>query len=136
MAPTNSTQRATTTTKRSTAAKKAAQTRAAKQAGEARAELAPDALKRPVDRVQEYAGRAMLVQLGAGLAAYDAVSGLRREQVEAELKRLEERGSVARTRIASQAELVGARVEHLVQSGLTAGQKAATEVQQRLASLT
>ena len=89
---------------------------------------------------------------------------LRRRRLEAELKRFERRGStevkrfereVKKTRtdvtkqvkslrtdvtkqikpVAFQTEFVTARVENLVQTGLTAGQKAATTVQERVASV-
>ncbi len=89
---------------------------------------------------------------------------LRRRRLEAELKRFERRGSTEvkrfereakKTRtdvskqvkslrtdvtkqikpVAFQADFVTARVENLVQTGLTAGQKAATTVQERIASV-
>src|SRR3954468_1286770 len=109
MATNATTARKTNTTKRSTAAKKAAQTRSANQAAEARkrstaakkaAETRRELAKTPVDRVQEYAERAALVQVGAALVARDAVTGavtsirgVSRDTVEKELqvrrKRLE-----------------------------------------------
>jgi hypothetical protein len=204
MPTTQTTQRKTAATKRSTAAKKAAQTRSANQAAEARqrttaakqaAETRRELAKTPVDRVQEYAQKAVLVQLGAGLVARDAVVEavdglrsslssrekaeqelqLRRRRLEAELKRFERRGTTARTRFereakktrtrverdlkqrrtriekdvqalrtdlnkqvksaGTQAEFVTSRVENLVQTGLTAGQKAATTVQERITSV-
>ncbi|HEV7754010.1 MAG TPA: hypothetical protein VGO71_20835 [Baekduia sp.] len=192
MATTATTARKTNATKRSTAAKKAAQTRSANQAAEARkrttaakkaAETRRELAKTPVDRVQEYAERAALVQLGAALVARDVVTEavdsivgtlgsrdqaekelqVRRRRLQAELKRFERRGSTARTRIereakktrtrvqrdlkarrtdltkatkplATQADLVTSRVENLVQTGITAGQKAATTVQERVAA--
>src|SRR3954451_14386550 len=117
-ASTASTARKTAATKRSTAAKKAAQTRSANQAAEARkrtaaakkaAETRRELAKTPVDRVQEYADRAVNVQLGAAAAAREAVTEafdglresltsrtaaekelqLRRRRLEAELKRFE-----------------------------------------------
>ncbi|QEC46605.1 hypothetical protein FSW04_02760 [Baekduia soli] len=193
MATTATTQRKTAATKRSTAAKKAAATRSANQAAEARkrttaakmaAETRRELAKTPVDRVQEYAERAVLVPLGATLVARDAVVGavdglrtslgsraaaekelqVRRRRLEAELKRFERRGSTARTRferdlkqrrtrlqrdakslgkqvsttgkdVTAQADFVTSRVENLVQTGRTAGQKAATTVQERIASV-
>jgi hypothetical protein len=182
MATTQTTQRKTAATKRSTAAKKAAQTRSANEAAEARkrttaakkaAETRRELAKTPVDRVQEYAEKVVLVQVGAGLVARDAlieaVDGLRtslssreqaekelelrRRRLEAELKRFERRGTTARTRLerdlkqrrsrfekqvktaGTQAEFVTSRVENLLQTGLTAGQKAATTVQERIASV-
>jgi hypothetical protein len=188
-----STARKTAATKRSTAAKKAAQTRSATQAAEARkrttaakkaAETRRELAKTPVDRVQEYAERVALVQVGAALVARDTVTEtldslrgtlgsrdkvekelqVRRRRLEAEIKRFERRGSTARTRfereakktrtraerdlksrratftkrtkgITTQADFVTSRVENLVQTGLTAGQKAATTVQERIASV-
>jgi hypothetical protein len=193
MATTATTARKANATKRSTAAKKAAQTRSANQAAEARkrttaakkaAETRRELAKTPVDRVQEYAERAALVQLGAALVARDAVTDavgslrgtlgsrdqaekelqVRRRRFEAELKRFERRGSTARTRIereakktrtrverdlkarrteltkqtkgiTTQADFVTSRVENLLQTGITAGQKAATTVQERVASV-
>lgn len=186
MATTATTQRRTNATRRSTSAKKAAQTRSANQAAEARkrttaarkaAETRRELAKTPVDRVQEYAQRAVNVQLGASLVARDAVKEavdglrtslgsrenaekelqLRRRRLEAELKRLERRGTTARNRFereakrtrtrverdlrkqvkgaGTQAEFVTSRVENLLQTGLTAGQKAATTVQERIASV-
>jgi hypothetical protein len=121
-------QRKTAATKRSTAAKKAAQTRSANQAAEARerttaakkaAETRRELAKTPVDRVQEYAEKAVLVQVGAALVARDAVTDaveglrsslgsraqaekelqVRRRRLEAEIKRFERRGTTARTRV-------------------------------------
>src|SRR5690242_8266703 len=75
---TQSTTSKTTATKRSTAAKKAAQTRsanarkrstAAKKAAATRAQ----ANRTPVDYVAEYAEKAVLVPLGASLVARDRV---------------------------------------------------------------
>jgi hypothetical protein len=169
-------------TKRSTAAKKAAQTRSANQAAEARkrtaaakkaAETRRELAKTPVDRVQEYAERAALVQVGAALVARDAVTDtfgslrtslgsrdkvekelqVRRRRLEAELKRFERRGSTelkrfereakkTRTRVGkdvrsatTQADFIVARAQNLLQTSLTAGQKAATTVQERIASV-
>jgi hypothetical protein len=188
---TAATNRKTATTKRSTAAKKAAQTRSANRAAEARkrtasaakaAETRAENAKKPVEKVQEkvtdYAERAVSVQVGAALLARDAVveavDGLRgaiptspkqaeqelklRRQraiagLEAEFKRFERRGTSARkqvrsdvkslrsdlskqvTNVAAPSKYVSARVENLVQTGLTAGQKAATTVQERIASI-
>ncbi|HWH96479.1 MAG TPA: hypothetical protein VNT03_21640 [Baekduia sp.] len=183
----------TAATKRSTTAKKAAQTRSANQAAEARkrtaaakkaAETRRELAKTPVDRVQEYAERAALVQVGAVLVARDAVTDavesvrsslgsrdkvekelqVRRRRLEAELKRFERRGSTevkrfereakkARTRVGNdvkslradvtkqvkplttQADFVTSRAQNLFQTGLTAGQKAATTVQERIAAV-
>ena len=134
------TQRKTNATKRSTAAKKAAQTRSANQAAEARkrttaakkaAETRRELAKTPVERVQEFAEKAVLVPLGASLVARDAVKEavdglrtslssrekaekelqLRRRRLEAELKRFERRGTTARTRFEREAKRTRTRVE-------------------------
>jgi hypothetical protein len=202
---TASTTRKTAQTKRSTAAKKAAATRSANQAAEARkrtvaaekaaATRAANQAKKPVaklqhsvEKVQEVAERAVTAQIGAALVARDAVVeaadtlrtsltsrekaekelAVRRRRaiagLEAEFKRFERRGSTARKSVRSDidarrarvrseikslrsdltkqvgsvsapSKLVTARVENLVQTGLTAGQKAATKVQERVASV-
>lgn len=185
---TASTARKTAATKRSTAAKKGAATRSASRSAAARkrttasakqaAETRVEAAKKPVEKVQDYAERAVSVQVGAALVARDAVveavDGLRssipttpkkaeqelklRRQraiagLEAEFKRFERRGTSARqqvrsdvksfradlskqvTSVTAPSKFVTARVENLVQTGLTAGQKAATTVQERIASI-
>ena len=141
-----STARKTAATKHSTTAKKAAQTRSANQAAQARkrtttaakkaAEPRIEVAKTPVDRVQEYAERAALVQLGAALVARDAVTDavetlrgtlgsraqaekelqVRRRRLEAELKRFERRGSTARTRIERDAKKTRSRVQRDIKS--------------------
>jgi hypothetical protein len=176
--------RKTAATDRSTAAKKAAATRARNRATEAgkrstaakkAAETRRDLQRTPVERYVDYAGRAVTVQVGAALTARDAVvstvGGLatkyssvdkverelraRRRRVETDLRRFERRGATARTRLerelrrrrerverdvrgvrldaGAQAGLVGARVENLVQSGLTAGTQVAAKVTERVA---
>jgi len=179
-APTRSrsqTRRRTASTDRSTAAKKAAATRARNQAAEARkrstaarkaAETRRELARGPAER---YAGRAVTIPVGAALVARDnvvaTVGGIatkyssrdkvqrelrdRRRRVETELRRFERRGEGARARVArdlrtlrgnvvttrgdvgAQAGLVGARVEHLVQSGLTAGTQVAAKAVERVA---
>src|SRR3954453_5533306 len=83
MATTATTQRKTTATKRATAAKKAAQTRSANQAAEARkrtaaakkaAETRRELAKTPVDRVQENAERAALGEVGPAPVPRHAVT--------------------------------------------------------------
>src|SRR6266511_3418156 len=179
---------ATTATKRSTAAKTAAATRgrqnataarkrstAAKKAAETRRELA----KTPVDRVQEYAERVVLIPVGAALVARDSVIATveelrtslasreqaekelatRRKRLESDLKRFERRGRTERNRVerrvkkartrverelrqrrtrvereirstrkdvGAQADLLTARVENIVQTGITRGTHVAT----------
>ena len=186
-----------TATKRSTAAKKAAATRsrnqaaaarkrstAAKKAAETRRELA----KTPVDRVQEYAERAVLIPVGAALVARDNVIATveelrgsfatreqaekelaaRRKRLQSDLKRFERRGRTERNRIerqvkkartrverelrqrrtrverelrstrkdfGAQADVLTARVENLVQTGITRGTQVATRIQERVASV-
>ena len=112
-------------TRRSTAAKRAAATRkrnaaarsaAARRAAATRAEAA----KTPVDRVQEYAERAVLIPVGAALVARDtaiaavnelAESVSTRERAERQLKRFERRGATARNRAERQVRKARTRVE-------------------------
>jgi len=149
------TRRKTTATDRSTAAKKAAATRARNQASTARkrstaaqkaAETRRERQRTPVERV-------VTIQIGAALTARDTVvstvEGLgdkverelsaRRRRVEQDLRRFERRGETVRTRVErdlrdarrdaeAQAGLVGARVENLVQTGITAGTQVAAKV--------
>ena len=184
-------------TKRSTTAKKAASTRsrnqaaaarkrstAAKKAAETRRELA----KTPVDRVQEYAERVVLIPVGAALVARDNVLATveelrtslatreqaekelaaRRKRLQSDLKRFERRGRTERNRVerrvkkartrverelrqrrsrvereirstrkdvGAQADVLSARVENLVQTGITRGTQVATRIQERVASV-
>jgi hypothetical protein len=137
---TATTKRTANATKRSTTAKKAAATRsrnqaaaarkrstAAKKAAETRRELA----KTPVDRVAEYAERAVLVPVGAALEARDnvvsTVGGLRtsltsrqnaekelaaqRKRIATDLKRFERRGRSERNRVERRVKKVRTRVE-------------------------
>jgi hypothetical protein len=193
MATTATTTRKTAATKRSTAAKKAAQTRAANQAATARrrstaarkaAETRAELAKTPIDRAQEYAERAILVPVGAALIARDSVvstvEGLRSayatpENAQRELRRFERRGTTARNRLEREVrrtrtrierqlrrrrtraqsvlqqnrarverevrsrqkdlDLVTARVENALQTGLTTGTQLAADVQKRFASV-
>jgi hypothetical protein len=163
------TRRKTAATDRSTAAKKAAATRARNQATAARkrsttakkaAATRRDLERTPVERYVDYAGRVVTIQVGAALTARDtvvsAVGGLSRytsrdkverelrRRVEQDLRRFERRGETARTRVerdlrgvrrdaGAQAGLVGARVENLVQTGITAGTQAAAKLTERVA---
>jgi hypothetical protein len=126
---TAATRRTANATKRSTTAKKAAATRsrnqaaaarkrstAAKKAAETRRELA----KTPVDRVTEYAERAVLIPVGAALVARDnvisTVEGLRtsltsREKAEQDIKRFERRGRTERNRVERRVKKARTRVE-------------------------
>jgi hypothetical protein len=181
----------TAATKRSTAGQKAARTRAANQAATARrrsaaarkaAETRAELAKTPIDRVGEYAEKAILVPVGAALIARDTVvstvEGLRADystsaKTQTQLRRFERRGTTARNRVEREVRknrtkverelrqrrnraqrllkqnrtrverevrsrqkdlgLVSARVEHVVQTGLTTSTQLAAEVQKRLA---
>jgi hypothetical protein len=162
---------------RSTAAEKAAATRARNRASDASkrstsakkaAETRRDVRRTPVERYADYAGRAVTIQLGAALTARDRVVGLAtkyssldkvegelRSRLETDLRKFERRGTTARNGLehelrrrrdrverdlrgvrrdaSAQAGVVGARVEHLVQSGLTAGTQAAAKAIERAA---
>jgi hypothetical protein len=141
---TQSTTSQTTATKRSTAAKKAAQTRsanarkrstAAKKAAATRAQ----ANRTPVDYVTEYAEKAVLVPLGASLVArdrvIDTVTDLRdtystREKAERDLKarqrrletdirKFERRGTTARNRFEREVRKTRTRVERTLRQRRT-----------------
>lgn len=161
------TRRKTAATDRSTAAKKAAATRARNRATAARkrsttakkaAATRRDLQRTPVERYVDYAGRVVTIQVGAALTARDTVVSAvetsretverellaRRRRVEQDLRRFERRGETARTRVerdlrgvrrdaGAQAGLVGARVENLVQTGITAGTQVASKVTGRVA---
>lgn len=180
------TTRSANATKRSTAAKKGAATRSRQQAAAARkrstaarkaAETRRELAKTPVDRVQEYAERAVLIPVGVVATARDKAfatleelaSSLSdrekaekelmatRKRLESDLKRFERRGRSERTRVerrvkktrrrverevratrkdvAAQADLLTARVENLVQAGITRGTQVATKVQERMANV-
>jgi hypothetical protein len=166
----------TAATARSTAAKKAAATRARNQATEARkrstaankaAETRRERARGPVERYVDYAGKAVTIPVGAALVARDNVVGIaaryssrdkverelraRQRRAETELRRFERRGETARARVerdlralrgnvittrrdvGAQAGLVGARVESLVQTGISAGTQAAARAVERVA---
>ena len=175
--------RKTAATDRSTAAKKAAATRARSQATEARkrsaaarkaAETRRELQRTPVERYVDFAGRAVTIPVGAALVARDNVVELagkynsldkverelraRGRRFETELRRFERRGTTARNRFereigrrreraerdlralrgarrdaAARAGLLGARVETLVQSGITAGTQVAAKAAERVA---
>jgi len=120
--------RTTAATDRSTAAKKAAATRARNKAAEASrrsaaakkaAETRRDVARGPVERYADYAGKAVTIPVGAALVARDNVvatvgeiagrySSLdkveremraRRRRIDAELRRFERRGETARARV-------------------------------------
>lgn len=93
-------------TKRSTTAKKAAATRAANQS-QRNASRAAQGPKNRVEAVQQYAGRAALVQVGVALEARDRVVSTVNDVVELvtspakaerQLKKFERRGTTARNR--------------------------------------
>ena len=132
--------RKTAATDRSTAAKKAAATRARNQAAEAskRSTAAKKAAatrreveRTPVERYVDYADRAVSIQVGAALAVRDSVvstvgelatkySSLdkverelrtRRRRVETDLRKLERRGTTARNRFEREVRARRQRVE-------------------------
>jgi len=143
MATTNTgtTTRKTNATKRSTAAKKAAQTRSANQAAAARkrstaakklAETRRELAKTPVDRVTEYAEKAVLVPWGAALIARDnvvsTVTDLRvsystPEKAQRELRRFERRGTTARNRLEREVRKTRTRIERELRQRRTAAQR-------------
>lgn len=136
------TRRKTTATDRSTAAKKAAATRARNQASTARkrstaakkaAETRGEQQRTPVERV-------VTIQVGAALTARDTVVSTVGDLA----SRFERRGESARTRVErdlrgvrrdveAQAGLVGSRIENLVQVGITAGTQVAAKATERVA---
>jgi hypothetical protein len=181
---TRTTRRKAAATSRSTAAKKAAATRARNKATEASkrstaakkaAATRREAQRTPVERYVDYAGRVVTIQVGAALTARDSVAstvgGLatryssidkveqelraRRRRVERDLRTFERRGTTVRNRLerdlrsrrrqverdlrgvrrdaGAQADLVGSRVENLVQSGVTAGTQVAARLTERVA---
>jgi hypothetical protein len=118
------TRRKAAATDRSTAAKKAAATRARNQVTEARkrstaakkaAETRRELARGPVERYVDYAGKAVTIPVGAALVARDSVVATatkyssrdtlerelraRQRRVETELRRLERRGEGARARV-------------------------------------
>jgi biotin operon repressor len=174
------TRRKTASTNRSTAAKKAAATRARNQASVTRkrsaaakkaAETRRERERTPVERYIEVAERAVNIQVGAALVARDNVVELankyssldkveqelraQRARIEKDLRTFERRGTTVRTQLerrlrdrtqrverelrgvgsdaGAQVGLVGARVENIVQSGVTAGTQVAAKVTERVA---
>jgi len=157
----NATKRSTTATKaagtraanrgaaaRSTTARKAkataarSRTSAAKTAADAKNEI-----KTPLTRATDMAEKVVLVPVGAALVARDeavaAFDDLRssygsRTKAKQELRRFERRGSSAvrgvTEPVKKNVELVGARIEHAYEAGLTAATKASTSVQERIAA--
>ena len=121
--------RKTAATDRSTAAKKAAATRARKQATEASKRSAAakkaaatrrEAERTPVERYVDYADRAVSIQVGAALAVRDSVvstvGGLATkysslDKVESDLRKLERRGTTARNRFEREVRARRQRVE-------------------------
>jgi hypothetical protein len=149
-AATRARNQATEARKRSAAAKKAAETRRELQ-------------RTPVERYIDFAGRAVTIPVGAALVARDNVVELAAkydslDKVQRELREFERRGTVARDRFerdlgnrrerverdlralrsvrrdaGAQANLVGSRVENLVQTGITAGTQVAAKAVERVA---
>jgi len=129
MATTTTTRKAAAT-KRSTTAKKAAATRkqAAAKAAATRAENA----KTPVDKVVEYAEKAVLVPFGAVLIARDnvvsTVEGIRTnystpEKAQRELRRFERRGTTGRNRLEREVKKTRTRVERELRQRRTRAQR-------------
>jgi hypothetical protein len=152
------TRRKTASTSRSTAAKKAAATRASNQAKRSTAAKKAAATRReanrtPVERYADIAGRAVTIQVGAALIARDNVVELanryssldkverelraQRKRLEKDLRTFERRGTTARDKLRSgagaRAELLGAQVENIVQTGVTVGTQVAAKVTERVA---
>jgi hypothetical protein len=134
------------------AERKAAATRAGNRAATARETAQHNAERKAAaaetrstaGRVQGYAERAMLVQVGATLIARDAIAstveGLRAkystpEKAQRELARFGRRGATARAQVERELRERRSRVENAVQGGLSAGAQVAAKVQQRVAGL-
>ena len=135
------------------AQRKAAATRAGDRAATARETLEHNAERKaavaagtrsPAARVQDYAERALLVQVGATLIARDAIAstveGLRAKyaspaKAQRELARFERRGATARAQVERELRERRARVENAVQGRVSAGAQVAAKVQERVAGL-
>ena len=133
--------------------RKAALTRAGDRAATARETAQHNAERKaalaagtrsPAARVQDYAERALLVQVGATLIARDAIAstveGLRAKystpaRAQRELARFERRGATARAQLERELRERRARVESAVQGRLSAGAQVAAKVQERVAGL-
>jgi hypothetical protein len=152
------TRRNAAATDRSTAAKKAAATRARNRAAEATkrsaaaqkaAETRRELQRTPVERYVDFAGRAVTIPVGAALVARDNVAELaarlssldgverelrdRRGRLETELARFERRGTTARDSVERELGRRRERVENLVQTSITAGTQAAAKAVERVA---
>jgi hypothetical protein len=115
--PATTTRRRSAATRRSTAAKRASATRARTRAKAQVREAAP---KTRAEQVADYAERAVNVQIGAALEARERVVSTvtdvvdlttSRTSAEQQLKKLERRGSTARTRVEREARKARTRVE-------------------------
>src|SRR4051812_11909902 len=143
MAPQSTTSQ-TTATKRSTAGKKAAQTRSANArkrsaAAKKAAQTRVDNARTPVDYVTEYAEKAVLVPLGASLVARDRVLDTvtelrdtysnrekaerelkaRQRRIETDLRKFERRGTTARNRFEREVRKTRTRVERTLRQRRT-----------------
>src|SRR3954452_370236 len=116
---TSTARRQSAATRRSTSAKRGAATRA-NNATQRQASRAAQGPKNRVETVQQYAERAVLVQVGAALEARDRVVSTVNEVVdlatnrpnaERRLKRYERRGATARTRAQREVRKTRTRVE-------------------------
>jgi hypothetical protein len=153
-AATRARNQATEARKRSTAAKKAAETRRELARGpvERYADYAGKAVTIPVGAA--LVARDNVVGIAAKYSSRDKLERelrARQRRVETELRRFERRGESARARVerdlkalrgnvvttrrdvGAQAGLVGARVENLVQGGITAGTQVAARAVERVA---
>jgi hypothetical protein len=108
-----------TSTKRSTGGKRAAASRNATRT-QTRAKQATIAPRTRVEQVQQFAERAVLVQVGAALTARDRVtetvtgvvdSYSTRTKAERQLKKFERRGSTARNRVQREVKRNRTRIE-------------------------
>src|SRR3954462_9860432 len=140
-ANTATTRRAANATKRSTTAKKAAQTRSRNQAATARrrstaarkaAATRAELTKTPVERVTEYAEKAVLVPVGAALIARDNVISTVQdltttystpEKAQRELRRFERRGTTARNRLEREVQKTRTRLEPELRQRRTRAQR-------------
>jgi hypothetical protein len=111
----------------------------ATRAGNARARAAKATkaeVKSGVRLVETYAERAVLVPVGAALAAREAIGDLidtysSSKKAEAQLKRFERRGVTARTKLEKEATKARKRVEHELSKRKTDVEKAASRFDRR-----
>lgn len=136
---TTTTKRATAATKRSTAGKKAAATRksnATSAKAKSTARKAKPKVQTPVERVQDYAEKAVVIPVGAALIArdrvvstvddlttrYGSVDALRKE-ISADVKKAEKRGTTARTKAEREVKKTRTKVERELRTRRTKAEK-------------